>query len=243
MMNPALSLFTILGQFTVARRRQRIAVANHRSIWARWAQMLFFALVIRPVLRLFIGLRVRGNEHLQQALRERRPFILIANHASHLDTAALLSLLPLGELQRVRPVAAADYFERNRLIAWASRTFFNILPIARTRITAENHPVERMKAALAAGDSLIVFPEGTRGNGAGLQQFRPGLAHLLCERPGLPVIPAYLVNLGRSLPKGEFVPVPLFAELRFGAPVTVQGTRHAITAQLESAVRALQEQA
>jgi 1-acyl-sn-glycerol-3-phosphate acyltransferase len=240
-MNSVLSLLVGMDPFTGARR-QAAARSRQRSRWADVAQMLAFALVIRPLLRLFIGLRVRGGEQLQTALRQGQPFILIANHASHLDTLALLSLLPPAELRRVSPVAAADYFTRNRVVAWASRTFFNILPIARTRITAANHPVEQMKAALLAGQSLIVFPEGTRGSGGALQQFRPGLAHLLQEMPELPVIPAYLLNLGRSLPKGEWLPVPLFAELRLGAPVRVQGTRAAITATLESAVCALREQ-
>ena len=240
-MNSALNLFPWFGHLLVSRR-QSAARVQQRSRWADATQMLAFALVIRPLLRLFIGLRVRGSEHLQTALRARQPFILIANHASHLDTLALLSLLPLADLRRVRPVAAADYFTRNRYVAWASRTFFNILPIARTRITAANHPVEQMKAALAAGDSLIVFPEGTRGGGGELQQFRPGLAHLLQEMPVTPVIPAYLLNLGRSLPKGECIPVPLFAELRFGAPVKIQGSRQAITAALENAVQTLREQ-
>ena len=240
-MNSALNLFPWFGHLLVSRR-QSAARVQQRSRWADATQMLAFALIIRPLLRLFIGLRVRGSEHLQTALRARQPFILIANHASHLDTLALLSLLPLADLRRVRPVAAADYFTRNRYVAWASRTFFNILPIARTRITAANHPVEQMKAALAAGDSLIVFPEGTRGGGGELQQFRPGLAHLLQEMPETPVIPAYLLNLGRSLPKGECIPVPLFAELRFGAPVKIQGSRQAITAALETAVRDLRAQ-
>lgn len=241
-MNSALNLFPWFGQAWLTRQ----TAARHlqpRSRWADAAQMLAFALVIRPLLRLFIGLRVRGSEHLQTALRQRQPFILIANHASHLDTLALLSLLPLTELRRVRPVAAADYFTRNRLIAWASRTFFNILPIARTRITAENHPVEAMKAALASGAVLIVFPEGTRHSQGELQPFRPGLAHLLQEMPELPILPAYLLNLGRSLPKGEWLPVPLFAELRFGAPLQVQGARQQITTTLETAVRNLREQA
>src|SRR5262245_66539409 len=73
-------------------------------------QMLFFALAVRPFLVLFIGLRVRGREHIPGS----GPFILVANHSSHLDTISLLSLFPLTRLRGIRPVAAADYFERNR---------------------------------------------------------------------------------------------------------------------------------
>ena len=200
-------------------------------------QMIFFALVIRPFLALFIGLRVRGREHLPPS----GPFILIANHSSHLDTVSLLSLFPLNRLRRIRPVAAADYFDRNKVISVLSRTLFNILPIVRTHITAENNPIRQMRAALEAGDSLIIFPEGTRGTGEELGEFRSGVAHLLEKTPDLCVVPAYLINMGRSLPKGEFLPVPFFCEIRLGRPISIQGNRREITALLEAAVRELKD--
>jgi 1-acyl-sn-glycerol-3-phosphate acyltransferase len=202
-------------------------------------QLVFFALVVRPLMALFIGLRVQGRENLRQP----GPFVLVANHSSHLDTVSLLSLFPLGRLRYVRPVAAADYFERNRFVSVLSRTLFNILPIARKNITTDNNPLRRMKAALDRGESLIIFPEGTRGSGDEVGQFRSGVAHLLEKTPNLPVIPAYLLNMGRSLPKGEFIPVPFFCEVRIGTARLIGGSRAEITSQLEAAVRGLSEQA
>jgi 1-acyl-sn-glycerol-3-phosphate acyltransferase len=181
---------------------------------------------------LFIGLRVRGREHLAGP----GPFILIANHSSHLDTISLLSLFPLGRLRHIRPVAAADYFERNKIVSVFTKTIFNILPIARKNITAENNPLRRMQQAIEAGDSLLIFPEGTRGSGEKMGEFRSGVAHLLEKVPGLQVVPAYLINMGRSLPKGEFIPVPFFCEIRIGAPRGMSGTRQEITRTLETAV-------
>ncbi|MCI0490170.1 MAG: 1-acyl-sn-glycerol-3-phosphate acyltransferase [Blastocatellia bacterium] len=201
------------------------------------AQMIFFALLIRPFMALFIGLRVRGREHLT----ETEPFILIANHSSHLDTISLLSLFPIHRLRYVRPVAAADYFERSRRVSLLTRTLFNILPIARKSITPENNPLRRMQEAIEAGYSLIIFPEGTRGEGGEMGRFRAGAAHLLEKMPGVPVIPAYLVNMGRSLPKGELIPVPFFCEVRLGAPRVIGGARQDIVRSLESAVRELKE--
>ena len=198
-------------------------------------QMLFFLFVIKPFMALFIGLRVRGREHL----READPFILVANHSSHLDTMSLLSLFPLQRLSGIRPVAAADYFERNRFVSLLTKTLFNILPIARKKITAENNPIRRMREAIVAGDSIIVFPEGTRGSGQEMGVFRSGVAHLIEKIPGVPVVPAYLVNMGRSLPKGEFIPVPFFCEIRIGAPRILEGNRQEITKALEAAVREL----
>ena len=212
--------------------------ASKRPVTAgNLVQMIFFALVIRPFLALFIGLRVRGREHLPGS----GPFILIANHSSHLDTVSLLSLFPLNRLRRIRPVAAADYFDRNRIISVLARTLFNILPIARKRITAENNPIRQMHEALEAGDSLIIFPEGTRGSGEELGVFRSGVAHLLEKMPEVCVVPAYLINMGRSLPKGEFIPVPFFCEIRLGMPLKIQGSRREITALLEAAVRELKD--
>ena len=200
-------------------------------------QMIFFALIVRPFLALFIGLRVRGLEHLPHSGR----FILIANHSSHLDTVSLLSLFPLTRLRVIRPVAAADYFERNRLISVIAKTLFNILPIPRKKITPDNNPLTLMRAALEAGDSLLIFPEGTRGSGEDVGEFRSGVAHLLEKMPDVQVIPAYLVNMGRSLPKGEFIPVPFFCEIRLGQPRSLHGSRSEITKSLETAVRELKE--
>jgi 1-acyl-sn-glycerol-3-phosphate acyltransferase len=211
------------------------AVKFKRLTLRNVAQMVVFALAIKPFMMLFIGLRVRGREHLASS----GPFILIANHSSHLDTISLLSLFPLSRLRRIRPVAAADYFERNRFVSLVTKTLFNILPIARKNITTENNPLRRMREAIEAGDSIIIFPEGTRGSGPEMGEFRSGVAHLIEKLPGVPVVPAYLVNMGRSLPKGEFIPVPFFCEIRIGAPRVLQGSRQEITRALEAAVREL----
>ena len=202
------------------------------------AQILFFALVVRPFVTLFIGLRVRGRNRLPR----RDPFILIANHSSHLDTVSLLSLFPLGRLRSIHPCAAADYFGRTRLIALFSHTFFNILPIARVKITPETNPVRTMREALGRGESLILYPEGTRGSGESMAAFKTGITHLLEEVPDVPIVPAYLVNMGRSLPKGEYLPVPFICEVRIGAPRLGHGTRKEVIEALERSVLELRDE-
>src|SRR5262249_57714274 len=178
------------------------------------AQILFFALLVRPLMAIFIGRRAQGRQWLHGA----GPFVLLANHSSHLDTVSLLSLFPLRRLREIQPVAAADYFERNRLAAWFSHTFFNILPLPHPPITPENNPIQLMLAQLRAGKSLLIYPEGTRGSGEEIGPFRPGIAPLPEQAPRLPVIPVYLVNHGRCLPKGEWFPVPFLCEIRIGPP-------------------------
>lgn len=202
-------------------------------------QAAFTALLLRPLVALFIGLRVRGREHIP----ERDPFILIANHSSHLDTAALLSLFPVGRLRRIRPCAAADYFERTRLISLLSRTLFNVLPIHRHGGSGAENPVRSMAAALERGDSLLLFPEGTRGSDGGMAPFKPGVALLAQQFPDVPVVPVYLSNMGRALPKGEFMPVPLYCEVRIGAPLRLSGSREEIMQAIREAVEALRAEA
>jgi 1-acyl-sn-glycerol-3-phosphate acyltransferase len=202
-------------------------------------QAAFFLVIVKPFLRLFIGLRVAGLENLPA----RDPFVLIANHSSHLDTVSLLSLFPVRRLRKIRPAAASDYFERTALIAWFSHTFINILPIARKHITKEDHPILKMRQALESGESLILFPEGTRGHGETPGPFQPGIAHLVDQLPGLSVVPCYLANMGRALPKGEFVPVPFFCEIRIGKPLRPEGNREEILAALRSEVLALRDAA
>jgi 1-acyl-sn-glycerol-3-phosphate acyltransferase len=162
---------------------------------------------------LFIGLRERARA-LAWAVASSSS--RIAEPSRHVAPVAL----PASQLWRVRPVAAADYFERTPLMSWFSRTFFNILPIARLKAQRTVNPIDAMLDALRAGDALILFPEGTRHLDGVMGPFKPGVAHLLEAMPGLPIVPALLVNMGRSLPKGEFLPVPFVCEIRIGAPIS-----------------------
>jgi len=198
----------------------------------RLAQILFFAAFVRPFLRLFVGMRVRGRENLPR----EGAFVLIANHSSHLDTVALMSLFPLRDLWRIRPCAASDYFERNRIVSFLSHTFIGILPIDRKNIRRDNHPLKVMVEAMAAGHCLILFPEGTRGEGEEVHDFKPGIAHLVESRPEVTIVPIHLRNFGRALPKGEFVPLPFFCEAHIGKPPRLVGSREEILATLKAAI-------
>jgi 1-acyl-sn-glycerol-3-phosphate acyltransferase len=198
-------------------------------------QLLFFALVVRPFMLLFIGLRIYGREHL----RTKRPFIIVANHSSHLDAITLLSLFPLSEIRHIRPVAAEDYFGGEGLIGRISRTLLNVVTIPRRDIKVSNNPLPRLKEILEHGESLIIFPEGTRRSEEELGEFRRGVAHILEQNPGALVIPVYLWNLRRVLPKGEYIPVPVFCDARIGAPRILTGTKQEVTQALKKAIEEL----
>lgn len=199
-------------------------------------RILFFLLIVRPLLGLVLGINLYGKSNLPKG----RQFIMVANHNSHLDTAALLNLFPLSQLQRIHPVAAEDYFNANPLLASFSKICFNILPIPRNNITKSNNPIKRMCEILDAGDSLILFPEGSRGQPEALAPFQAGIAHLIQKYPTLPIVPVYMKGMGRSLPKGEFILVPFFCDLAIGAPLFLTGSKEVITSTLEKTVIELQ---
>ncbi|HLA74154.1 MAG TPA: lysophospholipid acyltransferase family protein [Steroidobacteraceae bacterium] len=144
--------------------------------------------------------------------------IYFANHTSHIDTLAIWSSLPRELRRRTRPIAARDYWGTGIRKYIATRGFGAVL-IDRARENAEVDPLEPLRAALREGDSLIIFPEGTRGATALPAKFRSGLFRLATEFRSVELIPVYLDNLHRSLPKGALLPVPVVCTVRFGAPV------------------------
>ena len=150
------------------------------------------------------------------------PAVYFANHTSHLDFVAIWAALPEAVRARTRPVAGRDYWEKTPLRRRIAGGFFRAVLIERQRVTVASNPLEPMLAALAAGDSLIVFPEGTRSLDGQVHPFKPGLFHLARARPGLPLVPVHLQDLNRILPKGDSLPVPLIARLAAGPALHLQ---------------------
>lgn len=195
----------------------------------------FHWLVTKPVLLLIVGLNVRNPERIPV----RGPAIVVANHNSHTDTIALTSLFPTRALRKVRPVAA-DYFLRNRAMSWFSRNCLGILPIDRGG--GGEDPLAPCVAALDRGETLILFPEGSRGEPERLQRFKKGIFHLARQRPDVPIVPIYLHGLGKVLPKGTFIPLPLFCDAFVGPPLDDRPERSDdFVAALEAAMARLIE--
>ena len=147
--------------------------------------------------------------------------IYFANHTSHLDFVILWSALPPALRARTRPVAAGDYWRRGKLRPYLAARVFDAALVERGAGTVEGAraQIERLVGALADGSSLIVFPEGTRGTGEAIAPFKSGLYHLARACPEVELVPVYLENLNRILPKGEILPIPMLSHASFGAPL------------------------
>ena len=203
---------------------------------SRLLQTLFFWLVVQPVVLVGLGLNVRHRERLPR----QGPAILVANHNSHLDTVVLMSLFPSRLRPRLRPVAAADYFLRSRALAWFSQRVMGILPVDRGGgAAARRDPLAGASGALERGDLVILFPEGTRGEPERLAGFKSGVGHLARRHPGVPVVPVLLHGLGKSLPRGAFLPVPFFCDVFVGEPIAGVGEPRALVAALGERMSAL----
>lgn len=198
-------------------------------------RLLFFALVVRPFTIVALGLNVRGGERLPF----RGPAIIVANHNSHLDTLALMTLFPLSVLRLVRPVAAADYFLKNKYVAWLALRLIGIIPIARAEIGHKHDPLEGCYRALERGEILIVFPEGSRGEPERLGKFKTGVAHLAEKFAHAPVIPVFMHGMGKALPRGEAIFVPFFCDICVGEPFTWPGDRKAFMDHMEETMKEL----
>lgn len=153
-----------------------------------------------------------------------RQRVYFANHTSHGDFVLIWAALPETLRQRTRPVARADYWQRGALRRFiAEQGFRGVLIETRSNATrpAQN-PLQQMNEALAAGDSLIIFPEGTRNRDEGLLPFKSGIFHLAQSNPHVEFIPIWIGNLGRVMPKGALIPIPLLCTLCFGQPLVIE---------------------
>lgn len=169
--------------------------------------------------RLLVGLvRLLVGAHGRWLGCEPKPVqrIYFANHSSHLDTLALWAALPPLLRQRTRPVAARDYWGKGGLRGFIAEHGFRAVYIERDRERRDGDPLEPLCEALAAGDSLIIFPEGTRSPDPLPQPFKAGLYHLAQRHPQAELVAVYLDTLHRAMPKGSLLPVPLTCMVRFG---------------------------
>jgi 1-acyl-sn-glycerol-3-phosphate acyltransferase len=197
--------------------------------------------VIAGLIRLLTGAQARWTGCAPDPVQR----IYFANHTSHLDFPVIWASLPPALRLLTRPVAARDYWDATRLRRYLAKDVFRAIMIERNAAGRDN-PLRPMEEALSAGDSLIIFPEGTRAvdEDAGLAPFKSGLYHLAQRYPDVQLVPVHLENLNRILPKGKYLLIPLLAAVSFGAPIrllpeedkrTFLDRARAVVARLEEA--------
>jgi 1-acyl-sn-glycerol-3-phosphate acyltransferase len=168
--------------------------------------------------------------------------IYFANHQSHADLVLIWAALPQELRARTRAIAARDYWTRTPFKQWITTAVFNVIYVSRER-SADEDPLEPLFEALDHGDSIILFPEGTRGNQDEPQVFKAGLYNLAQHYPDVELVPAWINNVQRVMPKGEVVPVPVLCSVTFGLPLHLQPNeeRRAFLERARNAVMALRD--
>ena len=167
-----------------------------------------------------VGTGVRGE--WRGCVPDARPRVYFANHRSHADFVLICAVLPRPLRRLTRPVAGADYWLRGRIRRFLGQRVFRAVLIDRNPSTCDRDPIAIMAAVLDEKGSLILFPEGTRNTGEELLlPFKSGLYHLAMARPNVELVPVWIENLNRVMPKGEYVPIPLLCTVTLGPPIAV----------------------
>ena len=196
------------------------------------------SLFLLGLIRLLTGAQARWQGCPPKA--EQR--IYFANHQSHADLVLMWAALPEELRSITRPIAARDYWTQTAFKKWITTAVFNAIYVDRVK-TSEQDPLEPLIDALTNGDSIILFPEGTRGNQEEPQSFKSGLYNLALKFPHVVLVPAWINNVQRVMPKGEVVPVPILCSVTFGAPVVLEPDedRGAFLTRARQAVLVLRE--
>ena len=176
---------------------------------------------------------------------EKQQRIYFANHSSHADFVLLWSSLPPALRARTRPVAGADYWQRDAVRRFLIQRVVHGVLVDRERHDVQHNPLQPLLDALHAGDSLILFPEGTRNLTDELLPFRSGLYRLGRACPQVELVPVWIANLNRVMPKGRVLPLPLLCTVSFGAPLSINADegKEAFLARARDALLALAAEA
>jgi 1-acyl-sn-glycerol-3-phosphate acyltransferase len=169
-------------------------------------------LAVRPFLKIFFQVRT----DCRYRLMDKNPNIIIANHNSHLDTLLIFSALPPGRIIRTRPVAARDYFQKNKIMYWLAGFLFNPVWIDRNEKDKTHNRLRILKDQINAGFSLILYPEGTRGLPGRIGKFKTGVGRLAKMFPHIPIVPVFLTGPEHAFPKGSRFPVPCPCRIYIG---------------------------
>ncbi len=201
-------------------------------------RVVFNAAILPFTMWVWVGMNVWGKSNVPR----KGPAIVVANHNSHFDTLAIMALFPRRMRSRIRPVAAEDYFANGGLMTWFSLSVLRGITIRRASGGGLEDPFAKCHEALAKGDILIVYPEGTRGKPEVLSDFKKGIAYLAARHSTVPVIPINLEGLGTVMGKGHSMPMPFFCDVVVGGPFVSTGMPAQYVTELKHTIIALQNE-
>jgi 1-acyl-sn-glycerol-3-phosphate acyltransferase len=204
------------------RRRAAASIITRRSRFATSSPVPSLRILFLPPIVWLVRLLVGAYPRWVGATPTAHQRIYFANHTSHMDTVVLWAALPRALRANTRPVAARDYWGKGGLRSRIAQGELNAVLIDRAREDPDSDPLEPLRDALGNGFSLIIFPEGTRTPQALPGAFKSGLYHLARAFPQVELVPVYLENLHRSMPKGALLPVPIICTVFFGRPLALQ---------------------
>ena len=208
----------------------------------KFLKYITFTFCIKPFIYLVFGVNVSGSDNLPKV--SKGASIIVANHNSHFDTLILMSLFSGSQILKIHPVAAADYFCNTKFKTFVFTKLLGIIPISRkVRKAREEELFKDINESLRAGESVIIYPEGTRGNDSNLSKFKSGVAHIASMNPDIPVVPCYINGPDRILPKGSFLFVPFIADVYISEPVYYDNTStREFTERIRAEVEKLKEE-
>lgn len=180
-----------------------------------YIKRIIYNCIIRPWLTIIIGVKYENRESLATIKQS----LIVGNHNSHFDSLSLMAALPGNKLKKTKAVAAADYFGKSSLSYRAMKFFFNAILIQRKRSKNTPSAIGILDSEIKKGNSLILFPEGSRGKPGDISGFKKGIAILLLNNPTIPFIPVYLDGFGKVLPKDKKLILPLITKIKIGEPL------------------------
>jgi 1-acyl-sn-glycerol-3-phosphate acyltransferase len=184
-----------------------------------------------------LGFNIRHLERLEV----NAPHLIAANHNSHLDALVLMSLFRFRDIAKVKLVAAKDYWCRTPFLTWFSLNIIGVIPIDR-RIERGSDPFAPVQKALDGGYTLVIFPEGTRGDPEKRQPLKNGIARIVERNPQVTVTPVFMHGLGKALPRGEGLLVPFVCEINVGEELFWRGDRRLFIESLEQSLEQLEHE-
>jgi 1-acyl-sn-glycerol-3-phosphate acyltransferase len=188
------------------------------------------------LLQLLFGVNVVGRENLNGIDN----FVIVANHNSHLDIFLLYMILPLNKIGRTHPIAALDYFSKPAILLKAMRFLFQPIWIDRTGKSVS--AIREIQRRLDEGASVIIFPEGTRGEAGEITDFQGGIGLVSRKNPDVPIIPVFLEGPERVFPKKTHFPLPLWNHITVGPPQILRGKSRDITDKLHKHLQSLADE-